>query len=72
MTQEQALSLQPGDHVTHPNWRDTEGNPVMAVVGEVSAQLFPGDPVILFRDGGWWRSSRLQQVFKQAGGEPSG
>lgn len=54
MTPTEALALKPGDTVTHPGW---EGE--LETVGHVDAAEFPEDPVIFFKAGGFWRSSRL-------------
>lgn len=59
MTAKAASKLNDGDKVTHAKdgfWDCPE------VVERVDDELFPDDPVVFFRGGGFWRSSRLVRV----------
>jgi hypothetical protein len=57
MTPDQAALLKRGDLVTHASWHgETQ------TVSAVDSLTFPQDPVVFFRNGGFWRSSRLTVV----------
>lgn len=62
MTRNEAMQLQPGDLVRADSWGDDPPQ----VVQVVKTQLFPDDPMVFFKAGGFWRSSQLRKVESAA------